>query len=196
MHIYTPQTFDIPLLTDISEKQVAVHLKLYEGYVAHTNLIAEKLAAVREGSLALDAYVVAELRRRFAFEFNGMRLHEYYFTQFEGGPTPLKNETPFGTAVTEKYGSIESFYSHIRDVATTRGIGWVLVTYDTEHSTVHTSFVADHEIGSLAGLPVIVALDLWEHAFMVDRVPADKKLYIDAWFANINWDVCANRLPV
>jgi Fe-Mn family superoxide dismutase len=53
--------------------------------------------------------------------------------------------------------------------------------------------VGDHEVGQLAGLPVILTLDLWEHAYMVDYVPAEKKNYIDAFFANLNWSVSEGR---
>lgn len=193
MYTYTAKTFTLGELPGLSEKQIKVHLGLYEGYVKHVNLIAEKLAAVRSGTLQLDPYIVAELRRRFAFEFDGMRMHEYYFTQFEGGAQALDPGSTLGKNVTEKYGSVEGFIEHIKEVAGTRGIGWVVVYFDPVAQSVHTTFVGDHELGQLSGLPIILALDLWEHAFMVDYVPAEKKSYIDAFFANLNWNVVAER---
>lgn len=180
----------------MSEKQIKVHLTLYEGYVKHVNLILDKLAAVREGKLDMDPYIIAELRRRFAFEFDGMRMHEYYFSQFEGGPPAGGGGDPesgLAKAAAEKYGSGEKFLAHIRDVAGSRGIGWVVVYTDPIGKTIQTVFVGDHEVGQLAGLPVVLALDLWEHAYMVDYVPADKKNYIDAFFANLNWGVVEKR---
>ena len=189
---YQAKTFALPELKGLSEKQIKVHLALYEGYVKHVNLIAEKLQAVREGKLELDPYIVAELRRRFAFEFDGMRMHEYYFSQFEGekGGSP---ESALAKAAAEKYGSGENFLAHIKEVAGTRGIGWVVVYYDAMGKTLHTVFVNDHELGQLAGLPIVLALDLWEHAYMVDYVPAEKKNYIDAFFENLNWTVIEER---
>jgi Fe-Mn family superoxide dismutase len=192
MHTYTPRTFALGTLDGLSEEQVKVHLALYEGYVKHTNLIAEKLAAARAGTLELDPYIVAELRRRFAFEFNGMRMHEYYFEQFEGE----KSSNPasaLARAATEKYGSDTGLIGHIKDVAMTRGIGWVVVYFDTEAGALHTTFVTDHELGQLGGLPIIVALDMWEHAFMVDYRPATKKDYVEAFFRNINWSISEKR---
>lgn len=189
---YTLKTFDLPVLTGLSEKQIKVHLALYEGYVKQVNLIMEKLVAVRERKLELDPYIVAELRRRFAFEFDGMRMHEYYFEQLRrsevGAPTEASG---FAKAVAEKYGSHDDLITHIREVAGTRGIGWVVVYKDA--GTIHTVFVGDHEMGQLAGLPILLALDLWEHAYMVDYVPAEKKNYIDAFFANLNWSVVEKR---
>ena len=192
MHTYTPCTFTLPALEGISEAQIKVHLGLYEGYVKHVNLIGEKLAGVRAGTLELDPYIVAELRRRFAFEFDGMRMHEYFFEQFEGekGGNP---ESALAKSVAEKYGSGDKFIEHIKEVAGTRGIGWVVVYYDKVLKTVHTTFVADHEVGQLSGLPIILALDMWEHAFMVDYVPAEKKNYVEAFLKNVNWSVIEKR---
>jgi Fe-Mn family superoxide dismutase len=193
MHTYTPKTFSLGTLDGISEKQISVHLALYEGYVKHINLIAEKLSAVRAGTLELDPYIVAELRRRFAFEFDGMRMHEYFFEQLEGNATALTSESALGASVAAKYGSTDAFIAHIKEVAGTRGIGWVVVYYDHVASAVHTTFVGDHELGQLSGLPIIFALDMWEHAFMVDYVPADKKNYVEAFLKNVNWSVAEKR---
>lgn len=192
---YTPRTFSLPFLEGLSEKQIKVHVALYEGYVKHVNLIMETLkgyAAYGDKASDGDKLAIAELRRHFAFEFDGMRLHEYYFEQFEGekGGNP---ESMLAKAAAEKYGSGEAFLAHIREVATTRGIGWVVVYADPGAKTLHTVFVADHEVGQHAGLPIILALDVWEHAYMVDYVPAEKKNYIDAFFANLNWSVVEKR---
>ena len=73
---YTAKTFELPELPGISAEQIKVHLALYEGYVKHANLILDQLKQAREGSLTLDPYVQAEVRRRLAFEFCGMRMHE------------------------------------------------------------------------------------------------------------------------
>ena len=192
---YTAKTFNLPTLTGLSAEQIKVHLGLYEGYVKNVNLILETLkgyAAYGDKATEGDKYAITELRRRFAFEFDGMRMHEYYFEQFEGekGGSP---ESALAKAAAEKYGSGENFIKHIKEVAGTRGIGWVVVYYDPKGSTLHTVFVNDHELGQLAGLPVILALDMWEHAFMVDYVPAEKKNYVDAFLANLNWTVVEKR---
>lgn len=194
MHMtYTAKTFNLPTLSGLSEKQIKVHVGLYEGYVKQVNLIAETFAKVRAGELTLDPYVQAELRRRFAFEFDGMRMHEYYFEQLEGSKQEQEAGSQLAKAAAEKYGSGGKFIAHIKEVAGARGVGWVVVYADPRANTLHTVFVGDHEIGQLAGLPIILALDMWEHAFMVDYVPADKKNYVDAFLANLNWGVVEKR---
>ncbi len=190
---YTAKTFTLPKLEGISEKQIEVHLKLYEGYVKHVNLIMETIKKYQGTDDEGGKYAIAEMRRRLAFEFDGMRMHEYYFEQFEGSPSTSSGQSAFMKAQIEKYGSSENFVAHIKEVAGTRGIGWVVVYADTHANTIHTTFVADHELGQLAGCPIILALDLWEHAYMVDYVPAEKKNYIDAFLANVNWGVVEKR---
>ncbi|HET9641347.1 MAG TPA: Fe-Mn family superoxide dismutase [Candidatus Paceibacterota bacterium] len=189
---YTAKKFDLPALEGLSEKQIKVHLALYEGYVKHVNLVLSTIAAYGKTDDEGGKYAIAELRRRLAFEFDGMRMHEYYFEQFEGekGGSP---ESALAKAAAEKYGSGENFIAHIKEVAGTRGTGWVVVYADTRAKTLHTVFVNDHELGQLAGLPIILALDMWEHAYMVDYVPAEKKNYVDAFLANMNWSVIEKR---
>lgn len=190
---YTARTFNLPELKGLSKKQIEVHLALYEGYVKHTNLILEKIEKLRSEDAEGNAYLINELRRRMGFEFDGMRMHEYYFDQFEEGAKGTADESPFADAAIERYGSWEKFIAHIKEVAGTRGIGWVIVYYDPAVRTLHTAFVNDHELGQLAGLPIMLAVDLWEHAYMVDYVPADKKLYVDAFLENLNWSVPEER---
>ncbi len=189
---YTPKTFNLPTLEGLSEKQIKVHLALYEGYVKYVNLIMEKLKGLKEADAEGNAYLIAELRRRFAFEFDGMRMHEYYFSQLEGGATAVNSDSALAAAASEKYGD-QGLIAHIKEVAGSRGIGWVVVYADPVGKTLCTVFVGDHEVGQLAGLPILLVLDLWEHAYMVDYVPADKKNYIDAFFANLNWSIVEKR---
>jgi Fe-Mn family superoxide dismutase len=190
---YTPRTFNLTGLKNLSQKQIDVHIALYEGYVKHTNLILEKIEKMKLEDAEGNAFVINELRRRLGFEFDGMRMHEYYFEQLEEGHVAPATESPLVDVATERYGSWDKFMAHIREVAGTRGIGWVVVYFDPKARTLHTMWVGDHELGQLAGLPIILAIDMWEHAFMVDYLPADKKSYVEAFFENLNWGSIERR---
>ena len=193
MHTYTPQLFSLPELTGLSQKQITAHLGLYEGYVKHVNILRAQIQDLTETDAEKYAYAIMEVRRRLGFEFNGMRMHEYYFLQFEGGAQPLDTESPLAQAVTEKYGSVDAFITHFTQVGMMRGIGWSVLYADPLHNTLHTAWVADHELGQLGGLPIILAMDMWEHAFMVDYLPAEKKQYIEAFLANVHWALPERR---
>jgi superoxide dismutase, Fe-Mn family len=191
--MYTARIFALPTLDGLSAEQIDVHLALYQGYVKHTNLILETIKTLRDEDAEKHAFVINELRRRLGFEFDGMRMHEYYFEQFEGGPMVASGEGNLRTASDAKYGSWDGFIGHLKEVAGTRGIGWVVVYFDKEGGTLHTAWVDDHQLGQLSGLPVILAMDLWEHAYMVDYKPAEKKSYVEAFLANVNWSIAEKR---
>ena len=191
---YAVREFNLPELKGLSKEQIDVHLKLYEGYVKHTNLIMDHIKSLADDTSPEATYTKNELRRRLGFEFDGMRMHASYFEQLEGGAKDAAPDSPLADAANEKYGSWDGFIAHVKDVAGTRGIGWVVVYFDAVGSTLHTAFVNDHELGQLAGLPIILAVDLWEHAFMVDYVPAEKKTYVDAFLDNVNWTVVDRRM--
>ena len=188
---YKEQKFELGELSDISSKQVEVHLGLYSGYVKHVNLIREKIAEL-ESDKEKNGYLIAELRRRFSFEFDGMRMHEYYFEGFEGGGKEI-SDSELKKALAEKYGDFESFIEHFKAVGMSRGIGWTTLYWDPKGKTPHVTWVGDHELGTLSGLPILIAMDMWEHAFMVDYVPSEKGMYIDAFLSNLNWEVVESR---
>lgn len=201
---YEARKFEIPELKGISAKQVEVHLKLYEGYVKFTNTLRESIAELKKDSDLPDmpaqswqagknAYALGEVMRRLPFEFNGMRMHEYYFEQFEGGTIAMNETSPLGQTLSEKYESWEGFLNHFKAVGLMRGIGWTILSYDPIGKTPHVYWVNDHELGQLAGLPILLAMDMWEHAYMVDYVPADKVKYVEAFLSNVNWDILQKR---
>jgi superoxide dismutase, Fe-Mn family len=188
--IYTPKQFAFGTLQGISQKQLDVHIKLYEGYVKFINVIEEQQKELLKDS-EKNAYALAEVTRRIGFEWNGMRMHEHYFAQWEGAASPIVG--PLADALAAQYGSIEAWQARFKGVAMMRGIGWAILSWDPVGKQFVNHFVADHELGQLNGLTTVLALDMWEHAFMVDYVPAEKAQYVDAFFANLNGSVVAQR---
>ncbi|MFC1730838.1 superoxide dismutase [candidate division KSB1 bacterium] len=189
---YKEQQFNLPILEGISEKQIDIHLGLYKGYVKHVNLVRDKIHELETEDKEKNSYLITELRRRFSFEFDGMRMHEYYFEALEDGPQEI-SDGDLKSALTEKYGNFEGFIEHFKAVGMSRGIGWTVLYFDPKGQTPHVTWVGDHELGVLAGLPVLIAMDMWEHAFMVDYTPAEKGKYIDAFLSNLNWGVVEER---
>lgn len=188
--IYTPKQFKFGTLQGISEKQLAVHLKLYEGYVKFINVIEDQQKELLQDS-EKHAYALGEVTRRIGFEWNGMRMHEHYFSQWEGAPSPIGGG--LGEALAAQYGSVEAWQTRFKSVALMRGIGWAVLSWDLSGKQFVNHFVADHELGQLNGLSTILALDMWEHAFMVDYTPAEKTQYVDAFFVNLNGAIVESR---
>jgi Fe-Mn family superoxide dismutase len=185
--MYEAKTFSIPTLEGISERTITEHLGLYAGYVKHVNHIHDEMGNVSDG------YAKAEMQRRLGFEFGGMRNHEYYFTQFEGGASAIP-EGDFKTMVETQFGSKEEFITHVRNIAMTRGVGWSMVYIDRQTSQLVCTWVDEQHLGQLVDVDLVLAIDMWEHSYMLDYAPSEKKQYVDAVFANLNWEVVANRI--
>ncbi len=188
MKPYTEKQFNIGDLVGISKKNIEEHLKLYSGYVKNTNLIFQKLDELRTDS-EKNTFVIGELQRRLGFEFDGMRNHEYYFHSFEGGSQTLNSDNAFAMAISSQFGSFDAWLSVFKSIALTRGVGWAILYYDNQTGQFVNTWVEEQHLGHLTGLQPILALDMWEHAYVYDFPTSEKKKYVEAFFANLNWSV-------
>lgn len=186
--MYEPKTFSIPTLDGISQKQIDEHIKLYEGYVKHTNTIVKQIDIWIKDGYEKNQYFIKELWRRLPFEFDGMRSHEYYFGALEGGSHPLAKDSALGKKIEERFDGFEGFTNVLKGVGTTRGSGWVIVYWDNMIKRFLVGWVDEHHIGHLSSLPILFALDCWEHAYMIDHLPGERAKYIDAYLQNVNWE--------
>ncbi len=182
---FVERKFELGTLDGISEKTITEHLKLYAGYVKHANLIIEKIAELGADA-EKNSYLIGELQRRFGFEFDGMRNHEYYFEQLEGGASDIRDDGKLAQAIIAEWGSLDAALARFKALAMTRGIGWAIMYYDPETKRLLNAWVDEQHFGHLTGLKVVYALDMWEHSYMLDYVPSEKKKYIDAFFKNMN----------
>ncbi len=187
---YTPKTFTIPALDGISAKSVEEHIGLYNGYVKNFNAIAAKLVEYAADT-EKHAHALSELIRRKSFEFDGMRLHEIYFEQFEGGAKALNAESALGKAMASDYhGYFEPYFKAIGNM---RGPGWAMLYFDPVGKQFQAGFSGEQHQGHFVTLPVILALDVWEHAFLLDHGVQGKGKYIEAFFKNLNWETVEKR---
>ncbi len=188
--------FEIPNLKGISAKNIEEHLKLYSGYVKNANLILEKIEELyKDQDPSKNAYIIAELQRRFGFEFNGIVNHEYYFEQFFGGHKPPSLESDLRKIIEEQWGSFDLWLNRFKAIAMTRGIGWAMLFYDPLTKQLLNAWVDEQHLGQLNGCTTILALDMWEHSYVADYNPSGKKQYIEEFFLNLNWQIIEKRLP-
>jgi len=189
---YEAKTFNLQL-DGISSGQLEQHYKLYQGYVTNTNTFNEKLAELREaGKGGTPEY--NEMRRRFGFEYDGMRLHEYYFENMTGNGGAAPTTGKLADLLKENFGSVEAWEKDFRATGAMRGIGWAILYQDPFTGRLQNFWVTDHEFGHPAGFTPILLMDVWEHAYMVDFQATERGKYIDAFFRNIDWKVVESRL--
>ncbi len=190
---YTTKNYKAKELEGISKKAIEEHLKLYAGYVKHTNLILEKIEELSKDTDpstpfgAGNAYVLGELQRRFGFEFGGMRNHEYYFSSLLSDKSELDTNSPLKKQIEKDFGFFEGWLARFKTIALTRGIGWAMLYWDTQEKRLINAWVDEQHLGQLADCKIVLALDMWEHSYLFDYVPADKKKYVEAFFSNLSW---------
>lgn len=180
--------FNIGTLKGISAKNIEEHIKLYAGYVKHSNLILEKIAEYMADP-EKNTYVIGELQRRFGFEFNGMRNHEYYFKSFENGGNPLPKNSKLKIAIEKQAPSFDTWLTGFKALAMTRGIGWAVLYWDKQTEQLVHAWIDEQHLGQLNGLNWILGIDMWEHAFIYDYPTSEKKKYVEAFFENLNWEI-------
>ncbi len=186
---YPVREFSIPDVAGLSPESITEHLGLYKGYVTNTNKVLEAMSNTSD----IDSYAVAEMQRRLSFEFNGMKNHEYYFEQLEGGPNSSE-DCPFKAQTEKQYGSWDNWAADIKRIAKTRGVGWAVTYFDPTSGELINSWVDEQHLGHLNSLQFIFGIDMWEHSFVADYQPSGKGRYIDDYVSAVNWDVVGGRL--
>jgi superoxide dismutase, Fe-Mn family len=178
-------------MTGFSETLLKNHFTLYQGYVTNSNKLLDTLGQMSgEGKMGTPEF--AELKRRLGWEFNGMRLHEYYFENL-GGKEALSKESKLYKKIVESFGSYEAWEKEFKATGTMRGIGWVVLYQDLTNGRLINFWINEHDVGHPAGGMPILIMDVFEHAFMIDY-GLKRADYIEAFFKNIQWPEVEKRL--
>ena len=174
-----------------SETLLKNHFTLYQGYVTNTNKVMETLSQMlKDGKVGTPEF--AELKRRFGWEFNGKRLHEYYCENLGGKGGPDKSGK-LVKKISDDFGSYEAWEKEFRAVGAMRGIGWAVLYQDKLTGGLINFWINEHDGGHPAGCTPLLILDVFEHAFMIDY-GLKRADYIEAFFKNIDWKAAEGRL--
>jgi len=172
----------------ISRASVEAHYKLYQGYVAKRNEILGKLAEV-DLSTANQVYSdVRALKIDLTFAIGGVKNHEIYFEHLGGGggdPTG-----PIASLIERDFGSIEAWRADLKATGM-GGRGWAWTAYDWDEQRLFNYIGDAQNTFPVWNATPLVALDVYEHAYFLD-FQTDRASYIDAFFANLDWDVIAS----
>lgn len=174
-----------------SEPLLKNHFTLYQGYVANTNKLLDALdQMLKDGKTATPEF--AEIKRRLGWEFNGMRLHEYYFENL-GGKAGVDRGGKAAKKIAESFGSIEAWEKDFKATGAMRGIGWAVLYQDTGTGKLVNFWIHEHDAGHPAGCSPLLIMDVFEHAFMIDY-GLKRPDYIEAFFRNIDWAAVEARI--
>jgi Fe-Mn family superoxide dismutase len=177
--------FDLGRVRRIWGRTLELHLGLYKGYVEQLNKLTG--TAGRE----TDAETFA---RRFAFEHNGVALHELFFDGLSGKATPMQRSGALATELKRSFGGYGEWRSDVRELASVRGIGWIALIRSATTGRLHNVWIDLHQVAVPAMTDILLLFDLWEHAWILDYAPKDRGRFVSDLTEQLNWAVIEARL--
>jgi len=175
----------------ISAETVEFHYeKHHRGYVTKLNALAKGTALEKS---TLEQVVLNEKGKAFNL---GAQIWNHTF--YWDGLTEAKNSgQPHGKlheAINHSFGSFDKFKAEFDDKALNHfGSGWVWLVKE-KHSD-KLAVVETHDAGNplTDGHVPLLTIDVWEHAYYIDK-KNDRGAYIKDWWHVVNWSVVEKRL--
>jgi len=190
-HAPAPLPFDPKSLKGISEKLIQSHWENnYSGAIKALNTVRGKLTQAAADS-STPPYVYNGLKREQLIRTGSVVLHELYFANL-GGDGKASGELRSRLSVS--FGTYDAWETEFRKIGQGLGggSGWVVLGHNRRLNLLENYWLADHATNPPDTTPILV-MDMYEHAYQMDYGAAAPK-YIDAFFANIQWDAVAKRL--
>lgn len=178
-------------LKGISDNQLQQHRDvLYKGYVDKLNIIEEEMKKASTEGTNPTYSPLGELKRQEIFATNGIFLHEAYFGNLGGPGGPATGKV--AEMLAAKWGSFEKWLADFK-AAGMAARGWVVLAFSFNDMSLHNYSMDVHDKGSVCNTAVLLVLDVYEHAYMIDY-GVKRPPYLDAFFQNIDWDVVNKRV--
>lgn len=169
------------------------HDKHHNAYVVGANAALDKLEKARAGTLQID---IKGTLRDLSFNVGGHKLHSIFWTNMAaagkgGGGSPTG---ALADKINADFGSVDKFKAQFSDAAkAVEGSGWALLLYDSELDQLVLTQVEKQNFMHLPELPILLGVDVWEHAYYL-QYWNDRAKYVEAWWNVVNWQDVGNRL--
>lgn len=174
--IYETKKFEHLLgMIGFSDNLLKNHFTLYEGYVKNVNSTTD--------------------RRRFGWEYNGMKMHELYFENMTKDFKETNIESDLFKNIIKSFASFEQWLADFKNLGLTRGIGWVALVKEKVSGNLINIWIDEHNTGHLANAEILLVMDVWEHAYVTDY-GIKRADYIDKFVSIIDWKVVEQRYTV
>jgi Fe-Mn family superoxide dismutase len=167
------------------------HTKHHQAYVTGANAALERLEKQRKGE---NPENVRGILRDLSFNLSGHKLHAVFWPNM--APSGKGGGTPGGRLadqINRDFGNFEAFKKQFSDAAkNVEAVGWAILTYDAESDTLLIYQVEKQNFMHPPDLPLILTLDVWEHAYYL-QYKNDRASYVDNWWNVVNWDDVEKR---
>lgn len=184
-HELRPLPFESSSLKGLSAGLIESHWSNnYGGSVRALNETNRRLAAALADP-DVPAFTYNDLKREHLMRSGSVVLHELYFDNLGGDGNASAD---LRGLIARAFGTYDRWETEYRRIAAGLGggSGWVVLGYNRQFGTLENYWMADHMHFPVATEPLLV-IDMYEHSYHMDYGAATAR-YIDAFFANIQWD--------
>ena len=176
----------------VSEEQLRLHHeKHHQAYVTGANAVFEKLEQSRRAGGDLDMKAAL---KELSFHIGGHLLHCLFWENLApagrgGGGKPAGI---LGAAIDKEFGSFERFQREFSQAAVTdEGSGWAALSWCRMSNRPLVMQIEKHNVDVYHAFPILLVLDVWEHAYYLDYRNLRAK-FVEAFWSIVNWEE-ANR---
>jgi superoxide dismutase, Fe-Mn family len=190
-HAAAPLPFDPKSLKGLSERLMASHWENnYGGAVKALNSVRGRLVQALNDTNT-PPYIYNGLKREQLLRTGSVVLHELYFANLGGDG---KAGADARSRIAASCGTFDAWEAEFRKIGQglAGGSGWVVLGFNQKLGVLENYWMADHATAPADTMPILV-MDMYEHAYQMDYGAAAAK-YIDAFFANVQWDAVSRRL--
>lgn len=167
-------------------------------YTKHHQTYIDKLNSLTEGTEFENAPLDEVVKKSSGGVFNnGAQAWNHAFFWHcmspDGGGEP---DGALAKAVDEQFGSAGEMRKKFTETATTvfgSGWTWLVKNQDGSLDIAKSQGAADNPVSWDKGQTPLLGLDMWEHAYYIDR-RNDKGAYLKAFFEVVNWDFVGQNL--
>jgi superoxide dismutase, Fe-Mn family len=187
----------------ISEEQLKLHHdKHHQAYVNGANKLLANIDEAMKTGTQLDYWIsfgyVKALAKELAFNIGGHMMHTTFWENMApagkgGGGQP---GGAIADVINKEFGSFDTFKKMFSVTATsTEGSGWAALAM---HPCIGRPIIVQiekHNINVIPNFQILMALDVWEHAYYVDY-KNDRAKFVEAFWNVVNWDKVNKNLSL
>jgi len=175
----------------ISQKQLEIHyLKHHQAYITGANEILENWDKARNKNSKLN---LKDLCKSFAYQYNGYFLHKLFWENLQKPNNKIDQKLGVIEKIKKEFKNFERFKTEFSQAAlSVEGSGWAALFYDKETDRLIIGQIEKHNLNLYVNMPIILVLDMFEHAYYLDY-ENDKSKYIENFWQIVNWQEVDKR---
>ncbi|MBU1164013.1 superoxide dismutase [Patescibacteria group bacterium] len=177
----------------MSKEQLTIHHdKHHNAYINGANDISQKLTTARKNDDDID---VKSTLKSLSWNIGGAVLHTLFWNNL--APENKTTELPKGMLLEKidiDLGGFDRFKKEFtQNAMSIEGSGWTVLVYDLTAEKLELMQIEKHNSNIYPGYPILMVLDMFEHAYYIDY-KNDKAKYVEAFWHIASWEEVNKRL--